>query len=52
MDKYLEVVNETTGMHESCDVGGSLGCMIACVGGCLVTYMVGTAMLIAVADLN
>jgi len=51
MDKYLEVVNETTDMHELCDVGGIIGCFIACVGGCLVAGVTMSAIVALASEL-
>ena len=49
MRNYVDVVNEVNNVF---DVGGELGCQIACVGGCLVTQLEAMEMAIAVMDLG
>lgn len=51
MEMHLNIVNEIPDMQELYDVGGGVGCAIACVGGCLITYMAAAPMTLAVMDM-
>lgn len=48
----LDVVNEIIEESDCYDVGGDIGCFIACTGGCLVTAMTAAPMAIATLDLT
>lgn len=52
MDKSLEIVNEFDEMDELFEVGGDIGCYVACVGGCLITDMVMAPMVVATLALS
>lgn len=52
MDDDLIVVNDNIELKEEFDVGGDIGCYIACVGGCLVTQMIIAPMAVATMVLN
>jgi len=48
----LDVVNDAINNSEQVDVGGSIGCFIACSGVCLITGMIGAPMAGAAMDLD
>ena len=48
----LDVVNDAINNSEQVDVGGSIGCFIACSGVCLITGMIGAPMAVAAMDLD
>lgn len=52
MKDCMNIVNETNDMNEIYDVGGEIGCYIACTGGCLITQMIAAPMAVATMDLN
>lgn len=52
MEKGLDIVNEIVDINNVYDVGGEIGCQIACVGGCLVTQLAAMELAIAVMDLG
>ncbi len=47
MEKGLDIVNEIVDINNVYDVGGEIGCQIACVGGCLVTQLAAMELAIA-----
>ena len=52
MSENLFLVNGSIDDSEEIDVGGDLGCIIACVGGCLISQMVAAHIMVAVIELN
>ena len=48
----LSVVQCININDESLEVGGALGCYIACTGGCLITGMAAAPMAVATMDLS
>ncbi|MGL5439831.1 MAG: hypothetical protein ACRDA4_05510 [Filifactoraceae bacterium] len=43
----LAIVSNDPIVDEIYDVGGNIGCYIACTGGCIITEMIGAPMVVA-----
>ena len=53
MDNNLRIVNQKDmDEQEMYEVGGSVACVIACAGGCLISYMTAAAMAVITADMS